>query len=336
MAPDKDPDQLLKDAMLEMDKGHYKEAEAICKDFCNNVPQEQKTEKRMIEWHLVSAREHTARSEYTDAVGHCMKALKTAQELKDETLMAGILRWLGHIHWRKGDYHLALEYLNEGVEKAKAVKDRKLEGTFLIELGNVLGALGDPEQAAEKYREAIKIMEDLGVEDELSRAYNNLADSYATRGQWETAAGMFRHIKDMFKTNPVSRGWASFNRAECLLELGRMEEAGAELDEAIPLLEGAGDDLGRAITYYIQGMLFAKRGDWDKAAARMDQSLRMIELMDLPTTRGHVLRSMARMHLWKGDKEKARRLFEEAAAIFKEHNAVNDLTRLKRDMARLV
>lgn len=327
---EQDPDVLLNGAMDEMDKGHYKEAEALANIFLNHIPRHQKTEARMMKYNLLSARLQVRLTHHNEAIHHCMEAMARAKAMGDPVAVAMTLRWLAHIHWRAADYDMALEYIAQGSKLAREAKAKDVEGTLFIEKGNVLANLGDTDGAGESYQAAIALLGPLGPSRELTRALNNLGDNYLRRTDYGTALGLFEKTKTAALDDINLRGWACVNMADCLQNLERLEEAQKEVDEALLLFTRSADPLGIAVTHWVQGVIDAKGKNWEKAESNLNYARGIAKDIGMPVLEGKVVRDIGRMYGWKGDKAQARQYLSIALGTFKEHHvsAFQKLTEL--------
>jgi tetratricopeptide (TPR) repeat protein len=205
--------------------GRYKEAGDLLQKFNDDIPDDMKTPEMLIRGHIFAARILTKVAKHLEAVQHCLEALKISEKIENVGAQAKTMRWLGHIHWRNGDYNMAQEYIEEGLCRAQKVEDDHTEGILYIELGNIRGNLGYLDEGVDNYRKAIKILEPTDDNTQLARAYNNLGDVFIQKAEWEKGAELFAKCKKIAGNNINMRGWGGFNRAECLVELGRYEEA---------------------------------------------------------------------------------------------------------------
>jgi len=332
---DQDPDKLLNSAMDEMDKGHYKEAEALVDIFSNHIPGSQKTEARMIQFHLLSARLYTRLTHHAEAVRHCNEAMARATAMGDPVAVAMTLRWLAHIHWRGADYQKALEYIGQGSKIAKAAGAKVVEGALCIERGNVLANTGDVDGSSESYRAAISLLEPLGPSRELTRALNNLGDSFLRRTDYGKALELFVRTKAASADDLNMRGWACVNMADCLQNLERLEDAQKEVDEAFLLFTRSSDPLGLAVSHWVQGVIDAKGSHWDKAESNLNYARGIAKDIGMPVLEGKVVRDIGRMYGWKGDKEQARQYLSIALGTFKAHQVTAFLKLTEMDIMSL-
>jgi len=324
-----DTEELLNKAEGHLDKGEYKAADGMVDRFFGSLAgMKEVPPQLLIRAHLCAARALIYRIELEDAKKHCDEAMRLADRGKDVLNKANALRWIGHIQYRKGELQKALSTFQEGILLAKKTENRELEGIYHIEMGNCFISLGDRPRGMEEHRIAIRILEKLKGSSELARALNNLADGYMYYGEWQKAADMFSKVKAVAGDHIGRRGWGGFNRAECLMELGRFKEAKEELDVAIPLLERSGDNHGKTAAYEILGLVRARMGDLDQAKADLEYAVDLASRNEMPLDKARALTSLGRMYMWRGDNDKAKIYYDQARVLFQAHSATGDLRKL--------
>jgi len=305
--------------------GRYTDAEREVDWFFECVEGTDVNKGLLVKAHLLAARALAYRSEHTDAVKHCMEALRISEELKDVPAQADTMRWLGYVHWRKGDPNMAMECLEEGIKRAREVGDGRLEGIIRVEMSNATEALGDQQGAIDHVKAAIPLLEGADDPMELARAYNNLADSYLHMGEWKKAAELFKKSMDTSAEDVDMKAWASIGLGECFGELGKLKDARRELDVAIPVLKRSGDKLGLAYAFRVLGVVHAKAARWADAKETLEHSRAIMMNLGVPQSEGQVLRDLGRMYLWKGEKGLAKEHLKAAQGIFKDIGARHEL-----------
>ncbi len=113
----------------------------------------------------------------------------------------------------------------------------------------------------------------------------------------------------------------------CHLSLGRMDEARAALDEAIPRSAAAGDEFLQALSMTIQGMLLFATGELDAGIALVEQARRIQERIGDNEGGGVALSFLAQFSFAKGDAARALALYREALAALA---AVGDYPEIAR------
>jgi len=329
------PGALLSKATEHMDRGEPDKAEVLIERFMKQFPKEERTTQLMMNYHIVAARLHTRKTEHLDAVRHCMESLRLAEQTGDAGAKAGTLRWLGHIDWRRGDYHMGLEHLEQGLKKAREAAAKDVEGSILIEMGNCLINLKHVEAARVKYKEAIALFGPSSSCRELSRALNNLGDTYLQCNELVTAIEYFDKSKAVPTKDPNMKAWAMMNKAECLFKMDRLEDAKREVGESLPIMKRTGDMFGFSMANAMMGIILSRIGRSEEGEQHLITSRKIAHDIGMPVHEATVVRDLGMLYLQKGDKGAARKFFEEARAVFKEHDSKINLARVETDLETL-
>ena len=140
-----------------------------------------------------------ANGEVQKALSHLTSALKGFRELSDVRFEALALRDVGFVREAAGDRVGALEHLNQTVERSRSLGDRRIEASALLGLGHIFETAGEYDRALEYYEQGLRLSE--ATEDILGRLN------------------------------------ALYRIAECLMRLGRLEEALARTETALDAVE---------------------------------------------------------------------------------------------------
>jgi tetratricopeptide (TPR) repeat protein len=118
--------------------------------------------------------------------------------------------------------------------------------------------------------------------------------------------------------------------ADVLLEVGRTGDAERLLTEAGELVRDLGDELGVARVGHDLARVWLRRGEWDRAAARLDRVLRVHEELGVPDELARTLRTVGEVELARG--RPAAGVLRRSLAIWREVGARLDVA---RTLARL-
>ncbi len=195
----------------------------------------------------------------------------------------------------------------EAIAIARQTGARAVEGHAMNTLGVDLAHLGDASEAIEQLRAARDIAEEVGDLDDLARAHQNLADTLVgVLGRPAEAVEEARLGVQRCRALGLGRDYGVSLQAIAatgLLELGRWDEADAELRDAAaanPMEMAAVDLLHTRIP------LLVGRGDFDRAGEDLARARRLtIHTID-PQYVGPRCAHEAQRALWLGQPEEAR------------------------------
>ncbi|MCC7375788.1 MAG: tetratricopeptide repeat protein [Verrucomicrobiales bacterium] len=169
-----------------------------------------------------------------------------------------------------------------------------------LSLGRVLETVGDWPGAAEIYRSALALAEELGHRPAQARSRTALAELHRKRGAYA--------------------------------------EATRELDSARAIFSEVGDEAGVAQTLHYAGSVAAQQGAYDRARELYHQSLETRRKTD-PAGVASLLSNLGIVAWFQGDFAEARRLYEEGLALRRQlgnrwaiGNSLNNLGLVVRDL----
>lgn len=215
------------------------------------------------------------------------KALFYSNELILESQKVDSIKYLffGYIHkgnalTRKGNLEEALECFFKGAEIAEAQKNKKNIGSINISIGDVYSIIGDHQNAVSYYKKAINILKDIGNNEDLAIAYENLGDEYLNVSKPDSALIMFKMSGPVFKRLGFRLGIAMNigNKGIAYAMLGQDNLAKAEINHAINMIEEIGG-YQTAISVFLTYMseIYMNQGDWKLALEYAQKSLTIAE-----------------------------------------------------------
>jgi tetratricopeptide (TPR) repeat protein len=136
----------------------------------------------------------------------------------------------------------------------------------------------------------------------------------AATGEWERSlgewAGGYEDAKAVADPEAAAEGIMGVGYS--CLSLGRMEDSGAALDEAIARSAGGVSDFLQALSMSIKGMLRFVTGDLESGMALVEEARRIQERLNDREGGGVALSFLAQMSFAKGDHARALVLYGEA------------------------
>ncbi len=198
--------------------------------------------------------------------------------------VASVHRILGRIAFHQGAYREALDEAILALDLLQQSGDSRTLGRLCVDLGNAFAMLG-PEVEAEGivwYERAIDRLTEAGDYAEVARAYLNLASLV---GQTRPSAGLEHLAKGQEAADrahePRWSGWGLAMGVEMRLQLGEVEEAERDNQQARRLLERANDALGLQQVEANAGLIAEKRGQWEDGEIAYRSALEQAERLRL-------------------------------------------------------
>ena len=126
-----------------------------------------------------------------DARKNHKRALKAAEEIKDELGVASSYGYIGRTYFRQGKLNEALKYYNNGLDIRlnKLGKDHPHVATSYGNIGSVYAEQGNKDKALKYFNKALDIyLDKLGKDHPLvASSYNNIGSMYKEQGKKDEA-----------------------------------------------------------------------------------------------------------------------------------------------------
>lgn len=272
LPPDRRPSRLL--AETQMFLGRFESARSILEELVQAGPPDERLRARI---HL--GRIATRLGDYGRAKALLVSAARDAAG-EDPALAAEALRALGGVERRLGDLPAALDHLSRAVGLLD--RDSRERVRALIDLGATLIAREDLVGARTKLLEATRAVRK-GTREEAA-IVNNLAIILSREGEAAEAAKAFERSADVaLRTGEIRfASYALANAVDNLLRLDSMEAAAVTAERALSLAGTIGDPVAVSAARANLGLVFARRGEWDKAEEHLLRSVDLIARIENP------------------------------------------------------
>ena len=246
-----------------------------------------------------------------------------------------MLAGLGQLNYEKDDFDTALRHFTNAEVSASAVGDDAIRAVALVGLGTVRRDLAEFAAARADLSTAAELGERIGDDSVVAAACYGLGVLSRDHGSIDEAGTWTRRSLDLYRKLDDFRGQALALRGLSLCHRARDEHAeAAELsDQAVTILDAAGDELGA--TYARQSLA--------KALIRLGRTDGVDELLArcLETCTRHrdrfgvalVTRTVGELRLALGDRAGAEVVLREALALWEELAAPLWQVRTLRDLA---
>jgi len=151
----------------------YRRAVAACREAIEELGAGDPT--RLTDLQILLGRTLWAAGDRADSVAVYEEALRIAPP-EPPIVRIRALAGLGQAYMLHSRYHEARPLCEEAVEQARSIGARDLEGHGLNTLGIVLAGLGETAAASDSIEAALQIALELGIPDDIGRAYVNRGD----------------------------------------------------------------------------------------------------------------------------------------------------------------
>lgn len=240
---------------------------------------------------------YTNLGEYRKALAAHQQALALFQELGARKDELVTLPRIARAQRALGDYAQALAWLNRGLELSRELKAPVEEAFNLQQLGQLYVVTGDQARGIEYLERAAVICRTEKVRSCEMNAVNQLGQLYKDQGAWEKAQSAFNEV------------------------LAYVREIGSRVSEAI--------------TNGHLGDILAAQGEYQQALSYQNQAISSLRTVGARQALIVRLIRTAETYVNAGQREKAKELLDEAAALNREIGNWSDEAQISRAQAAL-
>lgn len=215
-----------------------------------------------------------------EAVETLKQGIESAQHDEEHGLVAYFMEHLGATYYATGDYYKAVEFYEAAKERYLQVynplsmieKERYSQRTTLARIYRDWGEL---EKALELIQEEINIKEELGLMDDLPRAYHQLALICNDLGEKEEAERHFQHADELY--NKLDRRdfqwtWHRALYGRILIKNGKSQKGKLLIQKAIERAK-ENSDFNLAVCEFIGACGYISCGQINEALELLEHAL---------------------------------------------------------------
>ena len=224
---------------------------------------------RLAGLHLRTARQRHHIGKHKDALRWVTSGRRLLADLDDQAAMltAAELAERGSIiHYDKGSYRAAMTWGERALAEARLAGDPPLEARLLANLVAWAALNGEPRDESE-VRNALAMSEQTGDLRGVARTANRLGVAAYYAGRWSDAVEYYAIAENA--SREIGRDFdaaaVAANRAEVLLQQGRVEDAGDALRPAIKVLTASRATSFLAFGLELHGRVTLASGDFEEA-----------------------------------------------------------------------
>ena len=182
-------------------------------------------------------------------------------------------------------------------------------------LGRSLAERDDVHQSRTLLRDAAATAKRAGFDELEAHIRNSLAVVLMASGHTQQAVRELTRAEQQL-VHDAGRGRIVMQRGLLLTHLGRLTEALADYDEAIPLLREAGDRLAETRTLMDRGIVLTRVGRFDDAAADFDAARTLAAALDQQLMVAGAEHNIGFLHGRRGDVPAALACLDRAGAAY--------------------
>ena len=238
----------------------------------------------------------------------------------DRAMQSEILRNMGWVYERKGDYARAVDKYRTSVELAEASGDEIALGEAYHRLGTGLWFIGDLKKAREYLEKGLEIRKKHNLKDGIASSYNNIALVLSDMGEIQKAIEYYGLAKKIFEDvgdlSGVVRTYNNLGRIYSLM--GENEQALEFFRNDIEISKRIGDKLSILLGEANIGQIYQENEEYNTALEYYKDAIKLSkELQEMRLYAG-VLAHMATVYAEIGDLQVAMEKADEAIKVAEE------------------
>ena len=285
---------------------------------------------------LLLARAEIAREglDATRAIERAGEALRLFEAAGDAVGVAQTYQLLGRVAFQRGAYRESLDQAMRALATLPPDADPYYIGRLSIDIGNAFALLGEDVRpvAIEWYERAVERLRAAHDWLELTRALHNLGvivgetrpqDGLEHLGAAREAAERAHDVRFLGRT--------LLSGVEMRLQLGQVEEAERDNEQAGRILERLRDELGLEQVEKNRGLIAEKGGQWEDAERAYARAAEMARAGGIVADEAEALFQLARLRFKTRDFDGARAAYRRTAEL----NLVELLPRLQPQFEQL-
>lgn len=267
---------------------------------------------------------HYQQSQLQASLRTFQQALANARAKNNRTNQVNILKRIGVIHCKLGEYAWGIKCLEQALHLAQAMSNPVNVGVILNYLGAAYHQTGQEHKALKVYLRAIAIFQNLNNEAGVALLLNHVGEVYNSLGQSEQALSYSRQALNTFQTlgnSPDGESAALHNIGDVYLQMGRSRQALVLFEQALAICQKLGNHKSKAKILESMGTAYIKLSQQQQALELFTQALAIRrEVGDSLNTEARSLDYIGAVYYTMGNLTLALKYHLQALEILQTHN----------------
>ena len=242
---------------------------------------------------------------------------------------------IGKMSWRLGDYELAEDFIVRAISYSE--QDDLKVGKGYIELGNIKGEKGDMEASIENYRKAIGVLEKIGEKDELTRALNNISDSYYKMDNFEKSVEYADKCIALAKEigNQRYLGFGYMTGGEALIKMGEVEKSKEYFQNSQDIFWDTDDAYVHGCLFTLLGMIDTEVDSYKEAREAFEKARDYLEQTDIRYYLARVYHEYGTLEEKQGHYSDAKDLYEKSLDILTHDKCLQEAQEVQQHLKKM-
>jgi tetratricopeptide (TPR) repeat protein len=202
-------------------------------------------------------------------------ALRDSEDAEGAAEAALSLRMIA---WYEGDGGRARRWLDQALELVRDQADSPAKAMALVTLGGTCHVNGEYQEAIRVGREALPLLERLGLDAQRARALSSIGFSRAALGDPEGIADLEQSVEIARASGDLAQMHGSMNNLSTTQSLfGRIADSATTYEELVDSMERFGRDTDRRWGRAALAWIRINQGRWDEALELLDPYIAEVE-----------------------------------------------------------
>ncbi len=275
------------------------------------------------------------------------RALAEAGALGYRQGEANALSNIGIVHSHRRAFDESLEYCARSLSICIEMGDRRGEAGALNNIGMAHNDRGDNDEALAYYARSLVISTDIGDRRGEGSVLHNMGSVYYDRGSFDEALSLLKRSLALFAAigNRQYEANSLDGIGNALTGLGEYDEALSYLERSFAIRTAVGDSLGEAGIMHNMGWTLRLSGKISEARDYLERSLVVASAISQPVVVAYNTAELGLVNEAESEtlvgaerdvkRAEARRLVEEALAVFRKFNRPQEIAKWEKELERL-
>jgi serine/threonine protein kinase/tetratricopeptide (TPR) repeat protein len=237
---------------------------------------------------------HTLSGRFADARPPLDEALQISDQLDDAELHGKVLRSLGHLLWRQGEYGEAVSWLEQAIDYSREHDDSRLT-IELLNLGRALRRLEDWDRAMAIGDEALALADKANNPVDQSYVYNYKGHLLRAMGRTDDAINAFEEGGRLCSEAriPAREAFNTLGAAALYLEKGEIDKGLATYQKSVQLARRANRTDQLAQSLVLSGEALVTCGRPEEAIPHFEEAVSVLRRMGIEEPLASALANLA-------------------------------------------
>ena len=248
--------------------------------------------------------------------------------------------YIGLAYRLKSEYGEALPRLEKAYNYFVSIGDTRASSGPLFNIAVVHSLLGDYEKSMEMYHEELKINQENNSIRGIANSYNSIGIIHKKLEQYDLAISYYNKALSMLDT--LNTGNDKYEKANLHSNLGSLYLERDMLDSAMSNILIAMEyhkeidhEMGVADSYYMLGIIFQKRGDYQNSIAYLEKAIELYKHQDHKKEQVNAKLEWAKSLLLSNELNKAALIAKEALDKAEELQVMQNVKDLNHLLAEI-